>query len=387
MSSPSLVLIAHDTADSASQLQQILDHEGYRLEFATSGAQALAMAKRLAPDLILLSDRLSDVAGVDVVRALREHATLCDVPVLLVMSTDDRESRLRAWRSGADDLLFRPLDRAEVRARVRGIARLNRFRHLQEAARYKADLETAAAVQRFLLPASPPVVPGLEICASAQYCDQLGGDTYDFLKLPNGRLMVTIGDVAGHGVGPALLMAATQALVRREAIEVGEHPEKVLQRLNHYLAETLDGVRFLTMTIAVWDAATRTIEWASAGHEPLLFIDASNQTCRSLRATNIPLGVDRDATFVRGEPLSLEAGDLVFLCTDGLPESTNATGDMYGRQRVAEELLARARDPACSICHELRGEVERFRSGQPQLDDITLCLLKVINPADTDTSG
>ncbi len=88
----------------------------------------------------------------------------------------------------------------------------------------------------------------------------MGGDTYDFLKLPNGRLMVTIGDVAGHGVGPALLMAATQALVRREAIEVGEHPEKVLQRLNHYLADTLDGVRFLTMTIAVWDAASKSSE-------------------------------------------------------------------------------------------------------------------------------
>lgn len=269
---------------------------------------------------------------------------------------------------------------------MRSITRLNRYRHLQEAARYKADLETAAAVQRFLLPANPPAVPGLEICASAGYCEQLGGDTYDFLKLPNGRLMVTIGDVAGHGVGSALLMAAMQALVRREAIEVGDHSDKMLQRLNHYLAETLEGVRFITMTILVWDAATRTVDWASAGHEPLLFYDASLDACLSFRATNIPLGVDVNWKFTCGEPLVVEPGDSIFLCTDGLVETANAEGEMFGRERLADLVRSFASQPACGICKAVLGAMEGFRGAQPQVDDITLCTLKAVSPTDTDTS-
>lgn len=386
MSPPSLVLIVDDQPDSRRALEEILDHQGYQLEFVEAGSEALDVAARLAPDLILLDEQLADIDGVQVVRQLRGHAKLADVPIVLMMTRVDRDARLRGLQSGADDLISRPLDRAEVRARVRSITRLNRYRHLQEAARYKADLETAAAVQRFLLPACPPDVPGLDICAGAEYCDQLGGDTYDFVRLPNGRLMVTIGDVAGHGVGPALLMAATQALVRREAVEVGEHPEKVLQRLNHYLAQTLEGVRFITMTILVWEAATKTIEWASAGHEPLVYYDASLGTCRSFRASNVPLGVDVEWKFVRGETLTVKPGDIAFLCTDGLVESTNEQGEMFGRERLAELLCAHAQESACEICRQLREALTSFCGGRPPLDDVTLCLLKSVTPEGTDTA-
>src|SRR5204862_7586156 len=143
---------------------------------------------------------------------------------------------------------------------------------LRDRLRLRHSLLVAMEVQQRLLPPGPPRVPGLEVAGHSTYCDETGGDYYDFLVLDEaapGRLLVALGDVMGHGVAAALVMAGARAVLRDRAGAAGSLAE-LLGRLNQMLAADLGGERFMTMHLSVVDVRTATFRWASAGHDPAL---------------------------------------------------------------------------------------------------------------------
>lgn len=144
---PAIVLIVDDNEASRSTLASMLREDGYDLRFAVNGLEAIAMTEALRPDLILLDQMMPGITGTDVCRQIRADPELAEIPIVFVTALDDRATRIMAFQSGADDVLPKPVDRLEVRMRVRNITRLNRYRNLvssrEHVDRMLVELEAA----------------------------------------------------------------------------------------------------------------------------------------------------------------------------------------------------------------------------------------------------
>ncbi len=147
-SAPATVLIVDDTPESIEVMQGAFDGEGYTILVADNGFKALALAEERKPDVVLLDVMMPVLDGFEVCRRMRQSATISQVPILLVTALDDRDSRLRGLEAGADDFISKPVDRLELRARVKTITRLNRFQRLAQAQQRLAQSERLDAIAR-----------------------------------------------------------------------------------------------------------------------------------------------------------------------------------------------------------------------------------------------
>ena len=170
---------------------------------------------------------------------------------------------------------------------------------LRDRVQLRHSLNLAMEVQQRLLPQKPPTIAGLDIAGHSTYCDETGGDYYDFLTLDEASpssVLVAIGDVMGHGVAAALVMAAARAVLRDRATNAGTL-SSLMSRLNRLLAADLEGTRFMTMHLSVIDAATRSFRWVSAGHDPAIVFSPSKQDFESIDGAEIPLGILDDTEY------------------------------------------------------------------------------------------
>jgi serine phosphatase RsbU (regulator of sigma subunit) len=156
--------------------------------------------------------------------------------------------------------------------------------------RMNHDLGIARSIQQGLLPRHPPDLAGFEIAGWNQPADQTGGDYFDWQALPDGRFAISLADVTGHGIGPALVMAACRAYARASFLAGGD-PSTVLDRLNQLLAEDLPADRFVTFAVALLDPVESKLQLLSAGHGPILWYRPATGEIRNLDAQGIPLGL------------------------------------------------------------------------------------------------
>lgn len=221
----------------------------------------------------------------------------------------------------------------EALARQAAIA-LKNARLLQQAeerARMKAELTLAAEIQGDLLPAEAPRVPGLEIAGRCLPCEELSGDTFDFVVLEDGRLLLYVADVTGHGVGPALLAAEVRGEIRALA-GIEPDPGAILRRVHENLRQTVDPGRFLTLFLALLEPQSRRLRFASAGHSEVLLLNQGEG--RFLGNTGPPLGVDVDVEHQTQELADLAPGTVLVAFSDGLVEARNADGECFGQDRL-----------------------------------------------------
>jgi len=250
---------------------------------------------------------------------------------------------------------------------------------LRDRLRMREGLATAQAVQKSLLPDAPPKIPGWDIAGLSQFCDETGGDYYDFLDLSAdapGRFGVAVGDVTGHGIGAALMMATVRALLRGEAhgaTSLGEVLGLANRELQDISARTM---QIMTVGCLVFDAATHSVRWASAGHDPaLLFDPASKQFCE-LAGTGVPLGVDPDWNYTEAGPRELRTSQIVVLGTDGIWEARNPAGEFFGKDRLQATISASSGRSAVDISRAIVEAVAEFRGARTQDDDITVVVVR-----------
>ena len=252
---------------------------------------------------------------------------------------------------------------------------------LAEREQMKRSLALATEVQQHLLPQEPPELDGFDIAGASVYCDETGGDYYDFIELVElgpDRLGIAVGDVTGHGIGAALLMASARGVLRSHAGRYGGNLGSLFQALNtHLVRDTGDG-RFITLFFGVLSAADRSLEWTSGGHDPALWLRRSSGDIEELPNTGIPLGVIDGADYGQGGPVVLKGGDIILIGTDGIWEAANAAGEMFGKQRLCEILSAWADKTATDIHAAVVAAVNDFRADVPQADDITLVVIKAL---------
>lgn len=222
-------------------------------------------------------------------------------------------------------------------------------------------------------------VPGFDIAASAYPAEQTGGDYFDFIQAADGRCYVAIGDVSGHGLDAALVMAMTRAYVRSFAA-LGLDVADILARVNQVLVADLQENRFVTLLLARLDPTSRTLEYASAGHVPGFLLNRAGDTEAVIDSTGVPLGLFSGCVFSTRTFL-LDVGHLVVLSTDGASETSTADDEEFGCEGVLDQVRAHLHDGAREIAEGIYHAARTFAAGEPQRDDITSVVVKVSGAA------
>ena len=250
-------------------------------------------------------------------------------------------------------------------------------RQQQEEARRRERLEQelriARLIQQMLLPRELPQLPGWQLAAYYRPAREVSGDFYDFMPLPDGRLIVIVADVTDKGVPAALVMATTRGVLRAAA-ERMVSPGKVLARVNDQLVPEIPDNMFVTCLYSVLDPAKRTLRFANAGHG--MAFRRSAQGVSELRATGMPLGLMPNMQYDESE-VQLDPGDTVLLQSDGLAEAHNARKEMFGFPRVKQLMNDHPGGP--DLVDTLVAELERFTAGGWLYeDDVTLLAIECL---------
>jgi sigma-B regulation protein RsbU (phosphoserine phosphatase) len=244
------------------------------------------------------------------------------------------------------------------------------------AQKLEDELLLGSAFQQKLFPKAAPLLLGLEIAGAARPVAKLCGDYYDFIVRGRERIVLAVGDVSGHGTGPALAMMEVRAILRGLlSQQTNVDLPQVLQELNRLLAADLPEGAFVSLFLAKIDMAQRSIRYAGAGHEAMLI--RAGQRVMNIDSTGPVLGLFDDVKFVDVPPLAVREGDVLFICTDGVTEAMNPHFDMYGRQRLTDYLAKSSWKSPSEIIQSLFTEVVEFSSGQPISDDMTAVVAKI----------
>ena len=248
----------------------------------------------------------------------------------------------------------------------------------REKDRMQQEMETARRIQRELLPRAPEAPPGYELCARLEPSTEVGGDLYDVLPLAGGRFALVLGDVVGHGVGAALLMANALAGVRSLA-ELCRDPLDLVQRLDAQMYRSTDSMSYVTMFVAILDPAEHRMDYVNAGHEPPLIL-VPGGTAQHLASTGPPVGLLPGAEFEIGTA-EIPPGGMFAAWSDGIPEAhvvhEDSQPDMFGDHESVESILVALQErPLDEIPAEIFSRVDHFLDGAGAPDDRTLLLLR-----------
>ncbi len=250
---------------------------------------------------------------------------------------------------------------------------------LRDRMRMKQSLALAMEIQQRLLPAGPPDMQGLDVSGRSVYCDETGGDYYDFLDLSalsTHELGVAVGDVSGHGIPAALLMTAARTLLRDRAAQL-RTPSELMAQINERLTADSPPGQFMTLLYMVVNTQDRTVRWTSAGHEPPMIYDPTQRAFADLPGGGVALGIAGGWDYEQHHRGGLAPGSLIVIGTDGIWETRDAEGRFFGVDAFKDVLVAHAEESASAICDAVLAALERFRRGSPQTDDVTLVVVKL----------
>lgn len=249
---------------------------------------------------------------------------------------------------------------------------------LKEHTKVQEELSVARAVQQRLLPSSAPQFVGVEIAGRTLYADQTGGDYYDFLELNHhstSRLGIVLGDVSGHGLAAALMMATVRALLHGSAHSIAS-PSAVLKHINENLASDLHAGQFMTLFYLQFDTADRSITWADAGHDPAIIYDPEQNEFSELAGEDIPLGVEPNWDYRHDSVTTLTSRSIVLLGTDGIWETKSPTGEHFGKARLRDTLRNLHALPVDEICDHILQALDDFRGASKQRDDVSIVIFR-----------
>jgi sigma-B regulation protein RsbU (phosphoserine phosphatase) len=241
-----------------------------------------------------------------------------------------------------------------------------------------AALNVAQEVQQSLLPKYTPREHRFDIAGSSQYCDETGGDYYDYIELPelgSDAYAIAVGDVSGHGISSALLMAGVRAYLRSRVTQPGSVAEIITDVNRLVSADTLETNQFMTLFFLVIEAHTDRLTWVRAGHDPALVYSPDSDQFEELKGEGIPLGVEQDWRFNDYHAI-VKPQQILVLTTDGIMEARNENGDMFGRDRLKSAIRENANLDAEGVRSAIIQEVSTFMGKAPQEDDITLVVLR-----------
>ena len=384
------ILVIDDDPIIRRILQRMLQSQGYRVAIAETADDGLDQALAITPPVILCDWRLPGaVDGLEICRRLKEHPDLSMSSFLLITAHAETASRVEALEAGADDLLMKPIDMAELKARVKSGMRLCQLtRDLKEQKQYlENELAEAASYVQSLLPRDtdqPPVKIQTRFLPS----QQLGGDCFDFYWLDPDYLVMYLLDVSGHGLGAALLSTSVLNVLRSQSLPGTNfyRPDKVLESLNNMFQMTDQNEKYFTIWYGVYNRVNRQLMYASAGHPPAVLLSPPPATpseagsravmaeTMRLRTPGMPIGMMPDTTYT-WKRCSIPDDSYLYIFSDGVyevPETSLAeTGEILGLDSFIEHIVKCPRPGQLDelISHAIMPSIA---IGQVLADDLSL---------------
>jgi sigma-B regulation protein RsbU (phosphoserine phosphatase) len=252
---------------------------------------------------------------------------------------------------------------------------------LKERIEMKEAMTLAKEVQQHLLPHSMPDIPGLDITARSIYCDETGGDFYDFIENPHGKasgLAIVVGDGSGHGVSAALLMASVRAALRARAAQSGT-PAEVISDVNQLVgSDTEETGHFMTLFYVEIDFVRKALRWVRAGHEPAWLVNPETGSVEELKGEGMAVGVDAGFVYHENTRSLLQKGQVLFIGTDGVSETQNPSGERFGAERITRLLRKWSSLSSIEIADRILAALAEFRGNVKQEDDVTLVVAKAV---------
>ncbi len=253
---------------------------------------------------------------------------------------------------------------------------------LKERERMQQSLNLAKEVQQNLLPKSNIKVNGIDIAGKSVYCDETGGDYYDFISIEDNdeqKIGVAIGDVSGHGISSALLMATVRSSLRQRVFLPGS-TANIISDVNRQLVKDVeDSGQFMTMFFLTLDTESKRLDWVRAGHDPAIVYDPGSDSFSELGGSGIALGLDAEWVYEDNKETDFSNGQIVFLSTDGIWEARNKNGEMLGKEPILSAIRQNSSSDATQILDAIFDILDKFISESRIEDDITSVIIKMQN--------
>jgi sigma-B regulation protein RsbU (phosphoserine phosphatase) len=348
------ILIIDNDPKTVRLLERMLSSQGHRVVAVDTGAAGLDQAQQLQPALIICAwDLPGQLTGLKVCQRIKQNPRLSTF-LLLLTRRNNSASRIQGLKAGADDLLTKPVDLAELTARLQAGLRLHQLtRDLQQQKQLlEAELAEAAAYVQSLLPS--PLTGKVPIDARFIPSRQLGGDCFDYYWLDPDYLAIYLLDVSGHGLGSALLSTSVLNVLRSQSLPGVNfyRPESVLRGLNETFQMSDQHEKYFTIWYGVYNQASRQLLFASAGHPPAVLISQASATApvavQHLRTPGLPIGMLSEASFT-WQRCQVPPSSRLYVFSDGVyevgPDPANLLGltgfvDLLIKQTLADDLNA-----------------------------------------------
>ncbi|TAL37468.1 MAG: response regulator [Spirochaetes bacterium] len=379
--SPGSVLVIDDEPVNLQVLERQLATQGYRVRTAAHGTGALETLEREGPfDLVLLDVMLPRISGYEVCRSIRARHSAHELPVIMLTARNRPGDIVTGFEAGANDYIAKPVDRAELLARVHGLISLkNAVRSSNELSLLKRDLNIAHEIQHGVLYHELPRVPGASIAVRYRPMKELGGDFYEVRAEGARGIAVLIADVSGHGVAAAFLSAMLKVVYAFSRAHAGS-PGDMLGLVNGSMKDYM-GRQFITACHAEIDLASMKIRYASAGHWPFVIWRREPDLVVVETVESIPIGWRQEQAYETLEA-DILPGDRIVFYTDGIIE-TRAPGPgrpMFGEDRFHEALRASAGMDADGVADFLLARVRAWAATAEEdwmQDDVTLVVIDI----------
>lgn len=349
----------------------------YHFEFALNGVEALKKIESIPEIGLVLSDiNMPEMDGLTLLSCLKELQKP-GLKTVIVSAYGDMDNIRVAMNRGAFDFITKPINFEDLEITIDKT--LDEIRFIRQSMSehhqlisIQQDLNTARNIQQAILPKKFPPFPEIssfDIYASMVAANQVGGDFFDFFLIDSNRLGFVVADVSGKGVPAAIYMAISRTLIRAVGMSCGAVVDCIKQVNNLLCKESISSM-FVTVFYGVLHISDGTLEYVNAGHNPPCLINSSG--VEELEKTNgLALGVIEGFSY-SSKTIQLQPGEKVYLFTDGVNESFNASGDMFGDSNLQDFLAQHADRNIQDIVRGTFDKVNGFSAGYPQSDDITV---------------
>jgi sigma-B regulation protein RsbU (phosphoserine phosphatase) len=245
-----------------------------------------------------------------------------------------------------------------------------------EKERIEREIELAASIQKTILPVSLPDVAGLLLAGGNRPTRQVGGDYFDVYPLADGRTAFCVADVSGKGVPAALLVSTVHACLHLLVPAIALDLTSLVARVNRHLAGFSSTRKFVTLFLAVFEPASRVLQYVNAGHNPGIWLAGDGRTLTLLPAGGLPIGMLPNVTHKQAS-VPMSAGDTLVLYSDGITEAINAAEEEFGMERLTQLVRAGRTEPPGELSQRIFSAVSDFTRGVAQYDDQTVLIARV----------